>query len=115
MRIITMAHLFQKIEYYLRQIKDSNFSILEKYKIRCIKISTIKKPLNRQADKFDGQIFSMGFKSTSILRMIEWSQSKLSEQLHSIMEEPQTTACGHYFRMGKSKIISLSKNMTWKR
>jgi hypothetical protein len=29
--------------------------------------------------------------------MTEWLQSKLSEQLHSIMKEPQTTACGHYF------------------
>jgi hypothetical protein len=66
-----------------------------------LKISIIKKPLNRQADKFDRQIFSMGFKSPSISRMTEWLQSKLSEQLHSIMKEPQTTACGHYFTMGK--------------
>jgi hypothetical protein len=47
-----------------------------------VKLSTIKKPLNRQADKFDGQIFSMGFQSPCILRMTEWLQSKLSEQLH---------------------------------
>jgi hypothetical protein len=63
--------------------------------------------MNRQADKFEGQIFSNGFKSPSFLRMTEWLQSKLSEQLHSIMKEPQTTACGHYFRMGKFRRIFL--------
>jgi hypothetical protein len=44
------------------------------------------------------------FKSPSILRMTEWLQSKLSEQLPSIMKESQTTACGHYFRMGKFRV-----------
>jgi len=49
-----------------------------------IKLSTIKKPLNRQADKFIGQIFSKGFKSLSILR--------------------------EGFRMGKFKLMGVSQN-----
>jgi hypothetical protein len=41
--------------------------------------------------------------------MTEWLQSKLSEQLHSIMKEPQMTACGHFFRMGKNREIIQQK------
>lgn len=33
--------------------------------------------------------------------MTEWLQSKWSERFHSIMKEPQTSACGNNIRMGK--------------
>lgn len=35
--------------------------------------------------------------------MTEWLQSKWSERFHSIMKEPQTTACGNNIRMGKNE------------
>lgn len=47
-----------------------------------------------------GQIILKGFRSPSILRMTAWLRSKLSERFHSIIKEPQTSACGHQFRMG---------------
>ena len=63
------------------------------------KFITIKKPLNRQADKFKKLIISIGFKSPSILMIV--CKVELSERFHSIKKEPQTSTCGHQFRMGK--------------
>ncbi len=49
--------------------------------------------LNKQADKIKIH-FHLGIQKSFFFKMTEWLQSKWSERFHSIMKEPQTTACG---------------------